>query len=45
MRGAFPVFTEAAIMCDSILDDQRLDTLGMRQDHAKADRGAVVLHI
>ena len=40
-----PVCAEAGVVRDSVLNDQRLDALGMRQDHAKADRGAIVLHI
>ena len=32
-------------MGDRVLDDERLDALGMREDHAKTDGAAVVLHI
>ena len=32
-------------MRDSVLNDQRLNSLGMRQDHSKSDRHAVVLHV
>jgi hypothetical protein len=30
---------------DGVLHDQRLDSFRMRQDHAKADGAAVVLHV
>ncbi len=32
-------------MRDRVLHDQRLDAFRMRQDHAKTDRAAIILHV
>ena len=40
-----PVRPEAFVVSDRILDDESLHRLRVRQDHAKADRAAVVLHV
>ena len=41
----FPVVTKSFVMGDSILNDQSVYAFWMRQCHAKANRGAVVLHV
>src|SRR5258708_3747960 len=39
-----PIRAKSIVMRDSILDDQRLDTVRMRECHAEPNRAAVVLH-
>src|SRR5579859_2523334 len=41
----FPICSQAAVVGDGVLHDQRFDSLRMLQCHAKADGATVVLHV
>src|ERR1700722_18504374 len=40
-----PLITQTFVVTDGILNDEGFDALGMRKDHAEADRAAIVLHV
>ena len=40
-----PICSQALVVSDGVLYDERIDSLRVRQHHAKADGATVVLHI
>ena len=40
-----PIRTQALVVGDGVLYDQRFHAVGVRQDHAKTYRAAVILHV
>jgi hypothetical protein len=45
MRVGCSSWRQPFVVCDRVLDDQRLDPVRMRQCHPKADGASVVLHV
>ena len=43
--SGFPIRAKTFVVRHGILNDKRLDTLRVRQGHAKAYRSAVILHV
>src|SRR5580698_4515395 len=43
--SCFPICPQTRIVGHCVLDDERFDSLRMRQGHAKTDRATVVLHV